>query len=293
LILVLIVYFGLSPFSVHIPSAKSTTVLSYPNRWPEAVELISGCQSIRVESFSTGQSALMDRNCSLSRQIVDGLRASSVRKITSKVAVVDGTTQTAIAAYGHNLLLFFELGNGSSVKLDLVGNTVWYEDDFNIYEVDFDPTIFDLVQQFLLSQSSLPFASEHFLQGMKLYVTLNSLSIRAGEKLTVNVTVQNVNNTGVVIFKTLKDYMSVKVWKSTSLVYHADMYVHGQDDVLEIGEKKSCVLRWDTSENMLNGDAPPSPGKYVLQVSASVTDAVSGSRMVLETGLIEVTVTGE
>lgn len=128
---------------------------------------------------------------------------------------------------------------------------------------------------------------------MKLYVTLNSLSIRAGEKLTVNVTVQNVNNTGVVIFKTLKDCMSVKVWKSTSLVYRADMYVHGQDDVLEIGEKKSCVLRWDTSENMLNGDAPPSPGKYILQVSASVTDAVSGSRIVLETGLIEVTVTGE
>jgi len=292
LVLGLIIYFGLLPPLVYSPVTRTTSVIEHPNKWMEVVDLISGCQRIAVESFSTGQRTLIARDDNLSGQIFSFLQASSVRKVTSKVSVIDGETQTALVAYKYDLFLYFELGNGSSVKLDLVGNTIWYEDEFSAYEVDINPNMFGLVDEFLLAHSNLPSEIKLYQQGLELSVTLSSLNIRTGEDLTINATLQNVNNTSGITFADSKDNISLNVYNSSSLVvYSTFMVMYGQNTYssLELGQKISIIFKWDTSQNVSNGNKPPFPGKYVIQISASVKDLDSGSKITLKTDYIEIT----
>jgi len=255
------------------------------------VYVISGSQTIEIESFSTGQSALINRDNSLCEQIISFLQASFVRKVTPKVVIVDGITQSAIAAYKQDLFLYFDQGNGSLVKLDLVGNTIWYEDEFSIYEVDINLNMSSIVNNYLLTQSNLPFEIKLHQQGVELSITLSNQNIKSGQALTINATLKNINNTNKITFIKLKDDISVKVWDSHSLVYNNIMYILGATTILGPGQKISGIFKWDTSENILSGDKPPTPGKYVIQISASIPELGSGSKIALQTDYIEIILT--
>ncbi|MGD0331099.1 MAG: hypothetical protein ABSB40_11780 [Nitrososphaeria archaeon] len=296
LILILIVYFDTLPPSSYSTSTitETTITISYPNSWSDVVNTISSCQSIVIESFNTGQNALMQRNDSLCGQVISYLQDSNVTKMTSKIAVVDGKTRTALAAYEHDLTLSFELGNGSSIKLDLVGNTIWYEDEFSVYKVSVNNSMYGLVKNFLLAHSNSPSQIVVSQHGVELLATLSSLNIRSGDDLTINATLENINDTNGITFSSMGDYIEVNVRDSHSLVYDTFAYFtypygsNGNNSILEPGQKTSSIIRWDTSQNVSNGNEPPSTGKYFIQISATFTDLGSGSSLTLETGYVDI-----
>lgn len=151
--------------------------------------------------------------------------------------------------------------------------------------------MYGLVNNFLLAHSNLPSEIVVSQHGVELLTTLSSLNIRSGDELTINATLENINNTNGITFENLRDNIEVNVWNYYSgLVYNGVSLMAGSTayTTLEPGQKISGIIRWDTSQNVSNGNKPPPPGKYVIQISASFTDLASGSSVTLETGYVDI-----
>ena len=137
---------------------------------------------------------------------------------------------------------------------------------------------------------------EVYSEGLKLIAALNTLELRVGDTLTTNVTLLNINSTANITFAAGYGQITLRVsGQRNETIYRIMIIAPGPTapyPILRPGNTVDVVFCWNTSENILNGDRPPSPGKYYVEVEISVTDLDTHSKTMLRTNEIEVNLSG-
>ena len=127
---------------------------------------------------------------------------------------------------------------------------------------------------------------EIYKDGLKLLVTISSTELKCGETLTINAVLLNVSNTANITVAALLGGINLRIFDSqNNTVYAVKMINPGgiaPFPIFKPGHKMVSVFKWNTSENVLGGNAPPSPGKYYIEIEAYVTDLDTNSKIVLK-----------
>jgi hypothetical protein len=122
-------------------------------------------------------------------------------------------------------------------------------------------------------------------EGLKLIASLSSGRLRKGDTLTINATLLNINNTEEITFAALYGEMKIRIFNEYgNMVYGEAMIAPGPTAPFPIfrpGERITRIFRWDTSENILNGNNPPSAGNYHIEVEAYITNLETRAKIML------------
>jgi len=263
-------------------------------KWRSIVgTLVSNSVWLEVRDYMTGSRVLVGKGDPVFDGVLGFIESSVLRRVVSKTIVTNNMTVHVTVPYPYCYLLTFELRNGVKFRLNLVPEgTIYFETENAIFEVKVDPELVKLVRSILSNVEINLIKQEVYREGLKLLVTLNSTKLKCGETLAVHVVLVNINNTDNIAVAALQGGINLAIYDSQeNIVYAVKMVNPGPTPpypIFKPGHEIAVTFRWDTSRNILNGDMPPPPGEYYVEVEAYVTDLDTYSKLTLKTERIEV-----
>jgi hypothetical protein len=290
IIIIIIIGIAILTFSIYFFSIRK--ISKEELEWKQTIQLLENSKKLEIEHYVTGEEAFINKSNFLFNDIINFIKSSTIRRITSKKITIGNITTYVTIPYPYGYFLTFELKDENKIKFNLVGNILWFETESAIYEIEVNSNIENIIEGILFKESTSVIKHEAYNEGLKLIVSLSSNKIKKGDVLTINATLLNINNTENITFAASYGGIKINIFdKYGNMFYGIAMIAPGPTapfPIFKQGEKINHVLKWDTSENILNGSIPPSIGKYYLEIEAHVTNLETKSKIILRIEKIEI-----